>query len=1659
MNKKIIYPTSAIFSLCTIFFAGATLLSAQNTSPADQAQGTPQKATIVATVNLQNASILMQKDNLIYVGFDISNKEGIQPQVIYAVNLLKKESDGQYSLADKLIYNNDALSLGANQTIHKEFDYQAPAFLKGTYKIGLEARNSDGLPFSVTQINNEITLNGSGEYVVVDSDGCFLTVEGEPGNKKYTPEQGVDVASEENLILHCPIKSSFKKTVSVTPTIQTRYRTAFGKILGGENLTSITLAPGKNTEYSTKISKKSLEPQAYEIWFSFINDKGELISQPVFFHYVLRGVSATIQNMNLDKDYYSKGDIAGISLYWTGSADSFPGARGPATQLSERNLSVDISNDKEKPCIARFTKKITNKTGGLEKIGIPITSDCKNPAVSITMTDQDGKIIAQKYYSIKSASPDSKTDKILLTLFLTAFIFALGLISYVLMKKDKGIVLAIIGLIAFLGFFTGGQPVKADTISWMEGGGCTFLDSNLISWTDEGYFFYNGDAYYPGSNVFQDTDIYGNFLSNRWQVCAHVPIPVSYSTGLDKTSYSANETVTASGVGWIGGCSNMTPETSLYATVNGTNKVLSTGGGSISGVNYYSAPSSSGSYNATFTYNVGHIWYDTYTHNIPYTVTASVPSAPSNISGSCPSPGTSATVSWSPVAGATFYNFRADDQTHGGWNGSCNPANGTGDYCADNVTQTSLTGPTIAGSNYNTWVQACNSAGCSSAVSTTFTCAAPPAPPPSCTSSGPSGTPTIPFNQGTYDVYAYGVQNATTVTFPTWSDVNGQDDIVWYQGVNQGNGTWKATVNMSNHSGDGPYSVHIYTNGSSSVFCGTANFVRAASFVPFTPWITQSSASTMPGTQFTIDWGVGGNTRDTPLTPASTPVSCTISCASSAGDPNCSFISSGAKSGSRSLTLNEPGTYVITDVCTSQGQTMTSTVTHNVNGCELTASPANTSSPGNQSVLSWKTNSVGAAGNSTVLFRIDPDVGSISVPKGSTANGTVTVYPPVTTTYTGTYFDNAGGFSPLPSPYLCTVTVTVPSQQTPVTRCTITPQVTDISPGGSATLSFTTDSRNYTVMNSAKLHFSITNSSGVSVYRNDNLTPGSVTNGTVTVSPSATEYYRGYWWDDCAGFGPCPSGYQCPQDSTGMVSPVTVNVASSPTSTVTSPNGGEIWKKGTLHAVNFALSNWINQANANHIIAFQLYKGGVFISNSGASQITIGPNGASGGGISWTIPASLSDGTDYTVRIIDYAPNGSTVISQDWSDQPFTINSAVTNSSPNAPTITGPATGNPSVNYTYTFTSTDPENNTLKYEIDWDNNGTIEQTLPATGYVNSGTSQSQANNWSGTGTKTFRARAVDVSGAASAWTTYNVNITIPPATNSAPSAPTVTGPSSGNPDTSYTFTIRSTDPESDQVRYEIDWDMNGTQDELVPASGYTTSGTSLTASHSWTGTGTKTFQVRARDNNATPAVSGWTGKTISLASQCADTIDNEGDGYADINDPDCHTDGNWSNVASYDPSRNETGGIASSCNDHVNNNSSGLIDCADPVCHINNNLSQACDITRSEGGHAFTAVLRAERNGRDVSNKLIPAGATFDLVWNTTGTPTGCTLKNQRNANIINNTASAHYGNRNNIENIAANRYTVTEGIRENTTFTLGCTVNTAIKATVNVRSGTVRAF
>ncbi len=105
----------------------------------------------------------------------------------------------------------------------------------------------------------------------------------------------------------------------------------------------------------------------------------------------------------------------------------------------------------------------------------------------------------------------------------------------------------------------------------------------------------------------------------------------------------------------------------------------------------------------------------------------------------------------------------------------------------------------------------------------------------------PVGTISVINNNketGTFDVIisnVYSPKGVRTVQVPTWSEVNGQDDLTWYEATRQSDGTYKVSVKPSNHKfSTGTYHVHLYYiqgDGSQVGVGGTTVQVENRNFV------------------------------------------------------------------------------------------------------------------------------------------------------------------------------------------------------------------------------------------------------------------------------------------------------------------------------------------------------------------------------------------------------------------------------------------------------------------------------------------------------------------------------------------------------------------------------------------------------------------------------------------------------------------------------------------------------------------------------------------------------------------------------------------------------------------------------------------------------------
>ena len=186
----------------------------------------------------------------------------------------------------------------------------------------------------------------------------------------------------------------------------------------------------------------------------------------------------------------------------------------------------------------------------------------------------------------------------------------------------------------------------------------------------------------------------------------------------------------------------------------------------------------------------------------------------------------------------------------------------------------------------------------------------------------------------------------------------------------------------------------------------------------------------------------------------------------------------------------------------------------------------------------------------------------------------------------------------------------------------------------------------------------------------------------------------------------------------------------------------------------------------------------------------------------------------------------------------------------------GTAAGILQKSYSYTSSAIDPDGDDVQITFDWG-----DTSSSVTEFAKSAAKISASHAWQRSGTYYVRAKATDIRGGQSAWST---SLMVKIIVNSPPKKPsTPTGVASGYVGKSYSFTGYTTDPNKDQIVYTFDWgDGSTSKTNLV------NSGTSMRMSHTWSLAGTYSVKVRAKDSN--DAESLWSSvKTVKIYNVAA----------------------------------------------------------------------------------------------------------------------------------------------------------------------------------------------
>lgn len=159
----------------------------------------------------------------------------------------------------------------------------------------------------------------------------------------------------------------------------------------------------------------------------------------------------------------------------------------------------------------------------------------------------------------------------------------------------------------------------------------------------------------------------------------------------------------------------------------------------------------------------------------------------------------------------------------------------------------------------------------------------------------------------------------------------------------------------------------------------------------------------------------------------------------------------------------------------------------------------------------------------------------------------------------------------------------------------------------------------------------------------------------------------------------------------------------------------------------------------------------------------------------------------------------------------------------------GPYTGFEDVSLTFDGSGSTDDGTIVTYAWDFGDNST-------------GSGVSPTHTYAETGKYTVTLTVTDDGGKTDTNTTYAI-ITGKP--DLPPEEPRLNGTTKGYNNTDYNYTVTSTDPDNDTIRYVFDWG-DGTNNTI---SSYLASGTTFNTTHNWTSSGVYTIKVYAEDIN------------------------------------------------------------------------------------------------------------------------------------------------------------------------------------------------------------------
>jgi len=456
---------------------GASSTKAQtNTTTTPPPSGS--QTFVLADVSLKNCS-LSTKGTHLNITCGITNKLSAQSNIRYSVILVEKKT----GVADDQKVYPDIISLKQNETVTKTIAYDAPSFLQGDFAVWVSLDTGDSLPLDRQPVGTVTLPAGASDSLFLSPSTCSLSIAGDP--KKYTLLEGVDFDANEQVTVSCSGKNlSTNAALTVKPSFETHVRTLVGPVVPDTHDAQSAVSVNAGAEQTLSFTlPKALSPQAYDALLTLQTADGKSVSNTIRIHYVLRGASATVQMLSLNKDSYAAGDTAQIKFWWTGSADKFFGSRKPATDNQAKTVRFTLVDGGGNSCAAPLDTPVpTNPSGATPgSVSISVTKNCSNPSVTMSVIDASGKVLAEKSTALTTngTTPTSSNNGSILPWIIGLIV--LGFVGYGIKKyKASRVVKSGMMMLLFLAAGASAPHAHAATFTRADSDPASTHATNLV---------------------------------------------------------------------------------------------------------------------------------------------------------------------------------------------------------------------------------------------------------------------------------------------------------------------------------------------------------------------------------------------------------------------------------------------------------------------------------------------------------------------------------------------------------------------------------------------------------------------------------------------------------------------------------------------------------------------------------------------------------------------------------------------------------------------------------------------------------------------------------------------------------------------------------------------------------------------------------------------------------------------------------------------------------------------------------------------------------------------------------------------------------------------------------------------------------------------------